>query len=195
LVRVEESGSSRRLELTHDLLTAVAAASRATREQRRQLEEAKRARAEAERATEAARKTVRRTRAAALVFFVLLAAAIAGPFIASRRATIGAKRIEADSAFHLALQKLASEEPAEGLAYLAHVVRNDPHNDAARVLLYEQFLTRSWPVPLRTFGPERRMDAAAFNGDGTLVALQLGKSVEAWNVARGQRIGTLDPRF
>ena len=173
----------------------MAAASRATREQRRQLEEFVRAREEAERATEAARKTVRRTRAAALVFFVLLAAAIAGPFIASRRATIGAKRIEADSAFHLALQKLASEEPAEGLAYLAHVVRNDPHNDAARVLLYEQFLTRSWPVPLRTFGPERRMDAAAFTDDGTRVAFQLGQSIEAWDVAQGQRIGTLAPRF
>jgi WD40 repeat protein len=195
LLRFEESGSSRRLELTHDLLTAVAAASRATREQRRQIEEAEKARLEAERVTEAARKTVRRTRAAALLFFVLLAAAIVGPFIASRRATIGAKRIEAESAFHLALQKLGSEEPSEGLAYLAHVVRNDPHNDAARILLYEMFITRSWPVPLRKFGPEERFDAAEFSGDGAFVAFRIGETIEAWDVARGERIASLGPRF
>src|SRR6185295_13193700 len=88
LLRFEESGSSRRLELTHDVLTTIAAASRATREQRRQLREAERARVEAEQRVAAARRTVRRSRAAALVFMVLLAAAIAGPFIASKRAAI-----------------------------------------------------------------------------------------------------------
>jgi len=196
LLRFEESGSSRRLELTHDVLTTIAAASRATREQRRQLREAERARLEAEQRTAAARRAVRRSRAAALVFLVLLAAAIAGPFIASKRAAIGARRVEAEAAFRIALQKLATEEPGEGLAYLARVVRTDSHNDAARTLLYEQFLTRSWPVLVRSFGPSgRTIDAAAITGDGARVAFRTGRNIEVWDTASGKPIASLAAGF
>ncbi len=191
LLRFEESGSSRRMELTHDLLTAVAAASRSTREQRRQLEVAERARAEAEEREASARRKLRRSRAAMLVFFVLLLAAIAGPFVAAHWTATGAKKIEADSAFHLALHQLASEEPAEGLAYLARVIRLDQGNPAARTLLYQQLVTNSWPVPIRTFGPDGHIDSAVFNDDGSRIAFRIGNAVEMWDVSRGQRIGRL----
>jgi WD40 repeat protein len=192
LLRFEESGSSRRMELTHDLLTAVAAASRSTREQRRQLDESERAREEAEEREASARRKLRRSRAAMLVFLVLLGAAVAGPFLAARWTAIGAKKVEADSAFRLALQKLTSEEPSEGLAYLARVIRLDPGNSAARTLLYQQLVTRSWPVPVREFGPEGRIDAAVFSEDGARVAFRLDKMVEMWDVASGKRIGAVE---
>lgn len=192
LLRFEESGSSRRLELTHDLLAGVAAASRSTREQRRQLEDAERARADAEEREASARKKLRRSRAAILLFVVLLAVAVAGPFVAARWTAIGAKKIEADSAFRLAVQKLSSDEPAEGLAYLARVIRLDRGNSAARTLLYEQLVTRSWPVPIRDFGPDRRIDEAVFSKDGARVAFRLGKTVEMWDVAEGKRLGMVD---
>lgn len=193
LLRFEESGSSRRIELTHDLLTTVAAASRAGREHRRQLEEAERARAEAEQREAAARRSLRRSRAAMIVFFLLLAAAVAGPFIAARWTATGAKRVEADSAYRIALQKLSSDVPVEGLAYLAHVVRLDPANSVARTLLYERLTTQSWPVLVRTFGPAERIDGAVFSGDGERVAFVVaGKFVEVWEIASGKRIGRVD---
>jgi WD40 repeat protein len=195
LLRFEESGSSRRMELTHDLLTAVAAASRSTREQRRQLEEAERLRAEAKQREESARRKLRRSRAAVLVFFVLLAAAVAGPFISARWMATGAQRIEADSAFRLAVQTLSSEEPAEGLAYLARVIRLDPGSSAARTLLYQQLTTRAWPVPVATFGPDVRIADADFNADGSRVALRVGQIIEVWDVPKAQRLGRIDAGF
>ncbi|HYK03526.1 MAG TPA: WD40 repeat domain-containing protein [Thermoanaerobaculia bacterium] len=195
LLRFEESGSSRRMELTHDLLTAVAAASRSTREQRRQLAEAERARAEAEQREESARRKLRRSRAAMLVFFVLLAAAIAGPFFSARWMATGAKKVEADSAFRLALQKLSSEEPAEGLAYLARVIRLDRRSSAARTLLYQQLTTRTWPVPIASFGPGIHIADAAFSADGARVALRSGRVIEMWDVAKGQSLGRIDAGF
>ncbi|MEA2465169.1 MAG: hypothetical protein QOJ98_2916 [Acidobacteriota bacterium] len=195
LLRFEESGSSRRMELTHDLLTAVAAASRSTREQRRQLEEAERARAEAEQREESARRKLRRSRAAMLVFFVLLAAAVAGPFISARWTATGAKKVEADSAFRLAVQMLSSEEPVEGLAYLAHVIRLDPRSSAARTLLYEQLTTRTWPVPIAAFGPDVGIADAAFTADGARVAFRVGQAIEMWDVRKGTSIGRIDAGY
>src|SRR5262249_22897237 len=91
----------------------------------------------ARRRRDARRRAVRRSRAATLVFLVLSVAAITGPFVASRCATIGARKVEADSAFRLALQELDTDQAAEGLAYLARVVETDSSNSAARILLYE----------------------------------------------------------
>lgn len=195
LLRFEESGSSRRMELTHDLLTAVAAASRSTREQRRQLEEAERLRAEAEQREESARQKLRRSRAAMLVFFVLLAAAVAGPFISARWTATGAQRIEADSAFRLAVQTLSSDEPAEGLAYLARVIRLDRGSSAARTLLYQQLTTRAWPVPIASFGPDVRIADASFSADGSRVALRVGQIIEVWDVPNAQSLGRIDAGF
>jgi len=195
LLRFEESGSSRRMELTHDLLTTVAAASRATREQRRQVEEAERAQAEAERQMADAERKLRRSRATAVLFLFLLGLAVAGPFIAAQWTATGARKVEADSAFRLALQQLSSEEPNQGLAYLARVIRLDQGNDAARTLLYQQLVTRSWPVPLRKFGPEGRIEQVLFSGDGARVVFRVGEIVEMWDVAKGQRIGTVDAGF
>jgi WD40 repeat protein len=195
LLRFEESGSSRRMELTHDLLTAVAAASRATREQRRALEEAQAARAEAEQREATAHRALRRSRAAMLVFFVLLALAVAGPFIAARWTATGAKKVEADSAFRLALQKLSSDEPTEGLAYLARVIRLDRGNAAARTLLYSQLVTRSWPIPIRSFGPAGHIDAAVFSADGARVVFRVDATVEMWDVATGRQLGSRNIGF
>jgi WD40 repeat protein len=195
LLRFEESGSSRRMELTHDLLTGVAAGSRSTREQRRQLEEAERARADAEQREESARLKLRRSRAAMLLFFVLLAAAVIGPIVSARWMATGAKKVEADSAFRLALQKLSSEEPAEGLAYLARVIRLDRGSSAARTLLYQQLTTRAWPVPIASFGPDVRISDAAFSADGARVALRVGRVIEVWDVARRESIGRIDAGF
>ena len=195
LLRFEESGTSRRMELTHDLLTTVAAASRASREHRLQIEEAQRATAEAEQREATARRALRRSRAAVLVFLVLLAAAVAGPFIASRWTASGAKKVEAEFYYGLALQTLASDEPSEGLAHLARVIRLDRGNAAARTLLYQQLATRSWPVPIRTFGPEGRIADFAFSDDGARVAFRVGQNIEIWDTARGQRIGRVDAGF
>jgi WD40 repeat protein len=195
LLRFEESGSSRRMELTHDLLTTVAAASRSTREQRRQIADAESARAEAEKRETSARRALRRSRFLVLVFLVLLAAAVAGPFVAARWTAIGAKKVEADAAFRLALQKLSSEEPNEGLAYLARVIRLDRGSPAVRTLLYQQLLTRAWPVPVRRFGPEGHIDKMMFSDDGARIAFLVGPTIEMWDVARGQRLGSWDTGF
>jgi WD40 repeat protein len=103
--------------------------------------------------------------------------------------------VEADSAFRLALQRLSSDEPNEGLAYLARVIRLDRRNDAARTLLYTQFLTRSWPVPVRKFGPEGRIGGAVFSNDGARAVFRSGEFLEMWDVVKGQRIGRLDAGF
>jgi WD40 repeat protein len=131
-----------------------------------------------------------------LVFFVLLAAAVTGPFIAARWTARGAKKIEADFFYQLALQKLSSEEPSsEGLAYLARTIRLDRGNAAARTLLYEQLVTQPWPVPIRTFGPDGHIASAAFSGDGARVAFRVGQTIEMWDVVKGQRIGKLNAGF
>ena len=198
LLRFEGSGAEgtpRRIELTHDLLTTVAAASRSNREHQAQIEGAQRAKAEAEEREATARRALRRSRAAVLVFFVLAAAAVVGPIIARWRTALGAKKVEADFYYGLALQKLASDEPAEGLAHLARVIRLDRGNTAARTLLYQQLATRSWPVPIRTFGPEGRIADFAFSEDGARIAFRLGRTVEMWDTARGQQIGALDVGF
>ncbi|HKO57047.1 MAG TPA: WD40 repeat domain-containing protein [Thermoanaerobaculia bacterium] len=186
LLRFEGSGDSLRLELTHDRLTGVAAASRREREKTRQL-------AEAERRVAATQRALRRNRRLAILFLVLLIAAVAGPFIIRRWTLIGAQRVEADSAFRLAMQKLESDEPSEGLAYLARVVRLDPRNRAARTLLFDHVAHRPWPVPLRSFGPTAPIKAAAISRDGAYAVFYTEETVEMWDVARGQRIGSIAP--
>ena len=188
LLRFEGSGSSRRMELTHDLLTTVAMMGRRRRELLRKLEEADRATAEAEQREAAARRALRRSRAAALVFFVLLAV-IAAQLISSFLKSRAADRAESDSAMRLAVGKLSSNDVREGLALLARAVRLDSTNSAARTLLYTQLSTRSWLVPIRAFGPEGRIAITAFSDDGSRVAFRAGKTIEMWDVATGQRVG------
>ena len=103
LLRIEERLDVRRVELTHDVLCSVVAASRNLRHEREARDEAERQLA-AQREREAeTRRTLRRTRRMALVAAVLMLVAIAGAvfgwvnFRRAHQADLAAQRARADA--------------------------------------------------------------------------------------------------
>jgi WD40 repeat protein len=193
LLRYEESGATRRLELTHDLLAPIVAASRAEREHARKLAEAEQAEAEAKREKAIALRAQRRTQAAALLFCTLIVI-VAVLVWMNRRTILRTRTVEGDSAFRLAFPLLESDDPRQGLAYLARVLERDPTNEAARKFTYAQLLARRWPVPVRTL-PVDRIEAADISPDGSRAVIRVRRRIETWDLLTAKMINRVDAGY
>jgi WD40 repeat protein len=195
LVRVEERGGVRRIELTHDLLIGVIRESRDKRHLTEKAEEEKTAREIAEQRERAARKTLRRTRALAAVFILLAVAAVvmAGWALVATKA---ARRAQQETLVTLARSQVQQGETMHeqgdednlALAYFARAIRVDPAFGTPKPwiasLLLQGRLSRM------VFPHTDAVNAAAFSPDGKLVVTACDDDAgQVWDAATGAPVG------
>ncbi|MBV9405309.1 MAG: hypothetical protein JO211_08185, partial [Acidobacteriaceae bacterium] len=142
LVRVEQRGAVRRLELTHDLLVGVILDSRNKRHLNEKTEQEKAARIEAEQREQAARRTLRRTRILAGVFVLLSVVALGAALIAFSIM----KRVQrAESA--ATLNKHIAEDAVDDLAALAGSHSVEAPTETPETLQFrEQLLSKAQEI-------------------------------------------------
>jgi len=167
LLHVEELRASRRIELSHDVLTTVVRTSRAERERKQEMERAKQARRIAEDVAKEARTSLRNARIALAVLLALFFAAIAGPLWGVFKAREG-NRKQAITAYGAAQQSLDSGRSATALAYLGLSLNLDRSSGQVRAVLADLVMNRSWPVELQRFTTTQRL-IGTVNADGTRV--------------------------
>lgn len=185
IIRIDDLGSVRKIELTHDLLIPLAARSRSDREKQEEVAREKAARLAAER---------KARRSFGFAFFVaaLLALALFALWKWKALEKITA-RAEARSAFRLAMQSFDNERPGDGLAYLARSLRKDPKDPALGPLVYGQMTGRPWPIVLRSIDTQPNVRTARVSADGRIVAVVTEQGLAVFDVATGHRRGKTIP--
>jgi WD40 repeat protein len=174
LLRVTERPNGKWLELTHDVLTEVAARSRKLRQERLREQRERDARAEQERAEKlarAARDRKRRGRVLAVVGGLVLALGVVGY---SYWAELRLRRAADDAKHALRRQfidaSLHAERHREALAQLAAAVKEEPNAAWARALAGDLLLRRGWPLPAAPLFPKGPFTSLDCNWHGTRCA-------------------------
>ena len=186
LLRIEPHRGTERVELTHDLLTAV------VREHR-------------DRQREAARSRHHRKRLAVLsavgAFAVTIAATLAILYTNATRAVDLAQQQLAIVAFREATVRVSEGDDAGALAFLARALRLSPTHPGVRALVADLLLNRTWPtavLPARSLvidlalspdGEELVMISIEGAVDQLLKAIPFAGTAELWNLRTGQRVG------
>jgi WD40 repeat protein len=179
LLRVIERAKGKWIELTHDILTEIAAGSRKARQDRQREQQQRKARADQERVEQlerAARERKRRARArivlGGLGAIIVALATLNGLQRRLHQAVQKAgeeseAHYEAEQRLHQAAEEakyalrrqsieadLREERYREALAQLAAVVREEPNAVWARALLGDLLVRRGWPIPAAPVFPE-----------------------------------------
>jgi WD40 repeat protein len=179
LLRIEEVEGRRRLELTHDVLTKAVLASR---EERRHREKTVEAEARERKADQAAKRNL-------VIALWLAGLVVAGGVLlvmvfrqkqaletakqrveetrndlalANRETNKALNRADIQQAAHFA----ETGHAAQALAALARAVRGTPDDAAARGLLFDLLLRRSWPLPVGSLRHGGGAQPAGFSPDG-----------------------------
>jgi WD40 repeat protein len=174
LLRVIERPNGKWLELTHDILTKIAAQSRGLRQERLRTEKERIARAEQQRAELAARAARdRKVKGRALAIASVLLAAFVG--LGSYNSYVSSKRRAADEARSAMRQQLIDTSLRggryrEALVQLAAVVREDPAAAWARSMAGDLLLRHGWPQPLAALVPPGPLTYMHCNVAGTRCA-------------------------
>jgi WD40 repeat protein len=196
LVRIEERGGVRRVELTHDLLIGVIRESRDKRHLTEKTDQEKAAREAAEQRELAARRSLRRTRALATVF-VSLAIAAGVMAVWALIATRDALRAQHETVVTLARSQVQQGETSHeqgdednfALAYFARALRIDPTYPAARPWIASLFLQGR--LSRMVFPHEAAVNAAAFSPDGKWIVTACDdNAAHLWEAATGQAVGS-----
>ena len=195
LLRVIERPRGRWLELTHDILTEIAARSRALRRERQRVQAERAARdqkARAEQLARAARDRARRIRVALVMGGVVLAFLVLGSLyraalISHRSEAIQREtavrsyeterrtRQAADEARRALRRQVIDASLREGnyrdaLIQLAAVVKEEPDAAWARALVGDLLSRRAWPLPAAPMFPEGPFAWLSCNRNGTRCA-------------------------
>jgi WD40 repeat protein len=195
LLRVIERPKGKWLELTHDILTEIAAHSRALRRERQRLQAERAARDQKERAerlAHAARDRARRIRAALVLGGMVLAVVVLSSLyraaLMSHRAEVieheaAVRRYEteqrsrhaADEAKRTLRRQVIDASLREGnyreaLVQLAAVVNEERDAGWARALVGDLLSRRAWPVPAAPMFPEGPFTWLSCNRSGTRCA-------------------------
>jgi len=189
LLRIEDRGGVQRVELTHDVLAGVIRESRDSRRERETRERAEAARREAEERERVSRRKLRQSR----IVTALMAVLLLGVVVLAWRVYASEKRSSralARADLERAMNALQSNNPAQALAFLAHSVRTDPADPAARAWIGNLLLGRSWLFPRREIQADAGLKSLTLSADGHLVAaLPLQGPINIWDLRTGQRVG------
>jgi WD40 repeat protein len=186
LLRIEERGGVRRVELAHDVLTPVVSASRDRRQQREALQRERR---------EAARQ--RRRFSAA----VALAAVFAALSVAFLIAWTDARRTLAETHYREGIHQLQDGRTRSGAASLASALRLYPQPNLLtralgrdldprfiRTAAFGSVLYNEWPQAILPHAED--VAAAAFSADSRrVVTASADKTARVWDAATGASIG------
>lgn len=195
LLRVIERPKGRWLELTHDILTEIAARSRALRRERQRAQAERAARDQKERAEQrarAARDRALRIRAVLVLGGVVAAFLVLGSLYRAALSSHRAEAIQHEAAVRNYETELRSRHAAddakrtlrrqvidarlreggyrEALVQLAAVVTEEPDAGWARALVGDLLSRRAWPVPAAPMFPEGPFSHLACNRSGTRCA-------------------------
>jgi WD40 repeat protein len=195
LLRVIERPNGKWLELTHDILTQIAARSRKLRQARQREQEERAARAERERVEQvarAARDRSRRNRALTVLGGLLLTLGVLGNLYraerSSHRAEVSQRRAAnaryeaelrsrraADEAKHALRRQfidasLREERYPEAMAQLAAAVTEEPDAVWAPALVGDLLLRRGWPLPASPVFPDGPFTSLDCNRSSTRCA-------------------------
>ncbi len=153
LVRIEQRGAIRRLELTHDLLVGVILESRNKRQIEEKAEHEKAARVEAEQREWAARRILRRTRMVAAALVLLSVIAVGGAIVALR-----AMKMAQQAQARAHLNKQIAEDAVDDLAGLAGSQSVEVATEAPETLQFrEQLLSKAQEI----YGKFNRRDQSS----------------------------------
>ena len=130
--------------------------------QREALEAAERER----RLAEAVRTVRRRKRVVTWGLSALLVVVVAGWFAVDRVRTLQEQQRRLATYLERAVDDAASARPAQALARLAAVMREQPDHTVARSLALDLLLRRTWLLPVATSSLARGHTLTAFNSDG-----------------------------
>ncbi|HEX8115318.1 MAG TPA: ATP-binding protein, partial [Kofleriaceae bacterium] len=188
LVRVIERQKGKWLELTHDILTEIAARSRALRQERLRVVQEQKARVTAERVRDARHRVVRNrmliTAAGVLVAFAMLflmqevkrRAALEryAAAVQLREAADSAKQAADDAKHALRRQfieaSLREARYREALTQLAAAVNEEPNAVWARALVGDLVLRRGWALPASPVFPDGPFTGLVCNWTGSRCA-------------------------
>jgi eukaryotic-like serine/threonine-protein kinase len=89
-------------------------------------------------------------------------------------------------------ESLQGDQAAEGLAWLAYLLRKDPGDRVVGQRLMAELTYRSWPLPaIEPLSHEEEVHYAEFSPDGRrILTASLDNAVRLWDVDSGRRLGT-----
>jgi len=188
LIHIDDRGGTKRIELTHDLLTEV------IRESRDQHKKQESERKQAEELAEAKYKA-QRARALAMVFLIITVIALAGIAFAVvekflRRREEKQHRVDmAQWAYSAAKSSLDEGNVDLALAHLGTTLRNDASLlNAQRLVLniLEQYV---WYVPAREITHPAAVSQVELSSDGNRLLTIAGGAVYVWDARTGTKLG------
>lgn len=110
--------------------------------------------------------------------------------LASRAEALRAQKVAqhelATSHFRAAARR---DSPSEALAHAAKAVSLDPEYEAARALLIDLLMDRTWPLPLLDLSHSSGILEVAFSPDDSLLATRTDREIQIWNASDGRPLG------